>query len=197
MMPRVTRIGNGPKEYPAWRKWMRAIGEMRERYYSRVGDDPLAMSEAASVGLLLSAAGEAGLIGMLEYPTEKRTSGPRKWCYGRCDLWLLAPRHADEDGWAIEVKHRRITPRSTRRVLVDPYKAAWKDAGKLDVTEASMRLACVIYYSDREITAESLARRTLLRLAGRCDWAWRISHGDHLYPVYILLRQRRRGVRHD
>lgn len=173
---------------------MRAIGSMRERYYRCVGVDPLAVSEAASVGLMLSAAGEAGLVGMLEYPTEKRTGGPRKWCYGRCDLWLLAPRHVDADGWAIEVKHRRITPRSTRRVLIDPFKAAWKDAGKLDVTEGSMRLACIVYYSEREIAADSQVNATLLRVARSCDWAWRISHSRHLHPVYVLLKRRRRGV---
>jgi len=174
---------------------MRAIGALRERYYLRVGDDPLAVSEAATVGLMLSAAGEAGLIGMLEYPTEKRIGGQRRWCYGRCDLWLLAPRHADDYGWAIEVKHRRITPRSTRRLLVEPFKAAWKDAGRLDVTEASMRLACIVYYSHREIVSGSPVDVILGRVARACDWAWRISHSRHLHPAYVFLKRRLRGVR--
>lgn len=111
-MAKVRRIGRGPKEYRAWRRWMRAIGALRERYYHYVGDDPLAVSEAATVGLMLSAAGEAGLIGMLEYPTEKRTGGPRRWCYGRCDLWLLAPRHADEYGWASTMRSSSGSPTS-------------------------------------------------------------------------------------
>jgi hypothetical protein len=175
---------------------MQSIGALRERYHWHVGDDPLAVSEAATVGLMLSAAGEAGLIGMLEYPTEKRIGGPRRWCYGRCDLWLLAPRHADDYGWAVEVKHRRITPRSTRRLIIDPFKAAWKDAGRLDVTEALMRLACVVYYARREIAPGSEVDVALGRLAVACDWAWRISHARHLHPAYIFLKQRRRGVRH-
>lgn len=174
---------------------MRAIGALRESYFRRVGSDPIAVSEAATVGLMLSAAGDAGLIGLLEYPTEKRTSGPQKWCYGRCDLWLLAPRHMDTDGWAIEVKHRRITPRSTRRVFIDPFKAAWRDAGMLHVHEASMRLACIVFYSEREIAPDCPAAETLRRLTGTCDWAWRISHDRDLMPAYVLLKRRRRGLR--
>ncbi len=195
-MPSVRRLGNGPEEYPAWRRWMRAIGAMREDYYNRVGSDPLAISEAATVGLMLTAAGKAGLIGLLEYPTEKRPDREKGWCYGRCDLWVLAPRHTDIDGWAFEVKHRRLTARSTKRMLVDSFRAAWTDAGKLDVAEASMRLACTVFYSEHEIDLETSAGQTLTGLAERSDWAWRISHDGDLPSVYFLFKQRRRGNRY-
>lgn len=193
-MARVRRMGPPSDEYAAWRRWLRAIGAMRERYFRSVGRDPLAISEAATVGLMLSAAGKAGLIGLLEYPTEKRTSKPKGWCYGRCDLWLLAPLHDDQDGWAFEVKHRRITPRSPKSLLVGTFRAAWKDAGKLDVREASIRLACTIFYSECEIAAESVAGGTIRRLARMSDWSWRISHEQDLQPVYVFVKRRRRGT---
>lgn len=171
---------------------MRAIGTARERYYTLMASDPLAVSEAATVGLMLSAAGQANLIGLLEYPTKKRAAA-RGWCYGRCDLWLLAPRHSDTEGWAFEVKHRRLTSRSAPKMLTSPVRAAWKDAGALDVGEASMRVACTVFYSQSELAAGCDARTTLERLASKSDWAWRISHDRHLPPVYFLFRRRRRG----
>lgn len=193
-MARVRKLGHSD-EYAVWRRWLKAIGEMRERYYRSVGDDPIAISEPASVGLMLSAAGNAGMIGLLEYPTDKRNGASQAWRYGRCDLWLLSPSHFDQDGWAFEVKHRRITSRSTRRLLVATFRAAWNDAGRLDVGEASMRLACTIFYSDCDIDVDSAAGRTLRRLADMSDWAWRISHAHELKPMYIFLKNRRRGVR--
>lgn len=192
LMPNVRRLGGAEHEYPAWRRWMRAIGTTRERYYILTGRDPLAISEATTVGLMLSAAGQANLIGLLEYPTKKRAA-VLGWCYGRCDLWLLAPRHSDTEGWAFEVKHRRLTSRSTPTMLTSPVRAAWKDAGALDVAEASMRLACTVFYSQSELAAGSDARTTLERLASRSDWAWRISHDRDLPPVYFLFRRRCRG----
>lgn len=194
-MARVRLLKPSAHEYAAWRRWMRAIGAMRERYFRVMRSDPLAISEAASVGLMLSAAGKAGLIGLLEYPTQKRVNRPEEWCYGRCDLWLMAPLHNDRDGWAFEVKHRRITPRSPRRLLVDTFRAAWKDAGKLDVWEASMRLACTVFYSEREIGGDSAVGTTIRRLAQMSDWSWRISHAHDLQPVYIFVKRRRRGIR--
>ena len=193
-MARVRQLSDGLPEYPVWRRWMQAIGGMRETYHRRRDSDPLAISEATTVGLMLSAAGQAGLIGLLEYPTEK-AAGEKGWCYGRCDLWLVAPRHADQEGWAFEVKHRRITPRSTARVLVEPFRAAWRDAGALDVAEASMRLACTVLYSDQKIDAGTAAGRTLRKLAGMSDWSWRISHDGGLPPCYVFLKRRRRRNR--
>ena len=189
-MPNVWRSGGAEHEYPTWRRWMCAIGTTRERCYTFTGSDPLAVSEAATVGLMLSAAGQANLIGLLEYPTEKRAA-VRGWCYGRCDLWLLAPHHSDTEGWAFEVKHRRLTSRSTPRMLTSLVRAAWKDSGALNVAEASMRIACTVFYSQSELAAGSNARKTLDRLASKSDWAWRISHERNLPPVHFLFRRRR------
>jgi hypothetical protein len=172
---------------------MRAVGSAREQYYLKTEVDPIAAGEPATVGLLLSAAGAAGLIGLLEYPTRKRASQPGEWCYGRCDLWLIAPRHADDLGWAFEVKRRRITSRSPKHWLIDPFRAAWRDAGMLDVSEGSKRLACTIFYSDKEIEDDTSCAKTLERLADISDWSWRISHQGDLTPLYVFLKQRRRG----
>ena len=195
-MAHVRRLGGSREEYPAWRRWIRAIGAAREHYVARTGTDPVSVSEATTVGLMLSSAGSAGLIGLLEYPTEKKHRRKNDWCYGRCDLWLLAPRrHGDEEGWAFEIKHRRITSRSPRLWLLAPFREAWRDAGALDVSEASMRLACTIFYSERDIDPESVCAKTLDRLTQMSDWSWRISHDRHLPPFYIFLKHRRRGNR--
>jgi hypothetical protein len=192
-MARVRKLHSGTDEYPAWRRWMRAIGASRERYHLKTGADPIATGEPATVGLMLSAAGAAGLIGLLEYPTQKRTAQGGDWKYGRCDLWLTASRHEDKLGWAFEVKRRRITSHSPRHMLVDPFRAAWRDAGVLDVSEGSMRLACTVLYSERLIDPDSECATTLRRLAGMANWGWRISHDSELSPVYIFLKHRRRG----
>ena len=194
-MTYVRKLHTGLDEYPAWRRWMREIGTARERYFAQFGSDPIAISERTTVGLMLSAAGAAGLIGLLEYPTQKKSIETGDWRYGRCDLWLAAPRHEDEDGWAFEIKHRRITSRSPMKMLVDPFRAAWRDAGKLDVREGSMRLACTVLYSDHDIQADTICASTLRRLAGVADWGWRISHAGELPPFHLLLKRRRRAVR--
>jgi hypothetical protein len=171
---------------------MRAFGRARERYHAHVGDDPVSAGEPATVGLLLTAAGEAGLLGLLEYPVDKR-GAEGQWCYGRCDLWVGAPRHADDLGWALEVKRRRITSRSPRSRLVNAFREAWKDAGVLDPAEGTMRLACTIFYSETEIDVESDCARTLRRLGSMSDWSWRISHSGDLPPLYVFFKHRRRG----
>ncbi len=189
----VRKLHQGDDEYAAWRRWMREIGRARERYYFKTEVDPVATSEPATVGLMLSAAGAAGLIGLLEYPTRKRTAEGGDWCYGRCDLWLLSPRHEDDMGWAFEVKRRKITSRSRQQLLANSFRAAWRDAGTLDVSEGSKRLACAIFYSDKEVDDGTECARTLKKLSTMSDWAWRISHQGDLAPLYIFLKQRRRG----
>lgn len=191
-MKRVRRLGAADHELSAWRRWMKALARARSRYYRQTDSDPLAVSEAAAVGLMLSAAGASGLIGLLEYPTEKRTNDERGWCYGRCDLWLTALRHEDGNGWAFEVKHQKLTARSSAAMVMRPFRAAWRDAGALSPLEGSKRIACTIYSSREELPLDSPAARTLRRLVGFSHVAWRLSDDD-LPPVYILLRLRRRG----
>lgn len=153
----------------------------------------MAAGEPATVGLLLSAAGAAGLIGLLEYPTRKRSVEAGCWRYGRCDLWVTAPRHEDALGWAFEVKRARITTRSPRRMLVEPYVAAWRDTGKLGADEATMRFALTVFYSETPIAEGADCLATLGKLAGMSDWGWRISHDRHLEPMHLLLKRRHRG----
>jgi hypothetical protein len=191
-MARVTRLTDNNVEYAGWRRWMRAIGNARERYYKHVGMDPIASNEPATVGLLLTAAGQAGLLGMLEYPTRKRTADG-EWCYGRCDLWVGAPRHNDELGWALEVKRRRIAPGTRRKRLLDTVESSWEDSGVLDPAEGTMRLACTIFYSESTIPRRTECAMTLDRLTRDSDWSWRITHNEGLAPMYILFRRRRRG----
>ena len=192
-MARVRKLHAGDGEYPAWRRWMREVGSARERHFAKTGVDPGAAGEPATVGLLLSAAGAAGLIGLLEYPTLKRSTEAGEWRYGRCDLWITAPRHDDDLGWAFEVKRGRITSQSPRRMLVDPCKAAWRDTGKLGADEASMRLALTVFYSERPVAEGSDCLTVLRKLADMSDWAWRISHDRHLEPMHLLLKRRHRG----
>jgi hypothetical protein len=152
---------------------MRAIARDRARYYRLTGSDALAISEAAAVGLTLSAAGASGLVGLLEYPTDKRADTESGWCYGRCDLWVTALQHEDDAGWAFEVKHQKITSRSSAAMLTRPYKAAWRDAGALHPHEGSKRIACTIYSSRTWLEPDCEALRTLRRLAERSYCAWR------------------------
>jgi hypothetical protein len=190
-MARVWKISSGA-DHPAWRKWMREIGKARERYHRLIGDDPMALSEAATAGIMLSAAGSAGLIGLLEYRTDKKKSDGT-WRYGRCDLWVTSPR--GRGGWALEIKHRRISSRCRARRLREPFLAAWKDAGALHVHEASARIACTVFHAQGDISAESVCGKTIARLALQSNWACRIDHHSDLGPAYIFFRQRIRGNR--
>jgi hypothetical protein len=63
------------------------------------------------------------------------------------------------------------------------------------VWEASMRLACTLLYSEREIDGDSPVGATIRRLTRMSDWSWRISHAHDLQPVYIFVKRRRRGIR--
>lgn len=190
---RVLRLGCSDHEYPAWRRWMRNVAAVRARYHGKTGLDPLAVSEASAVGLLLSAAGASGLLGLLEYPTDKRAANERGWCYGRCDLWVTALRHADHEGWAFEVKHQKLTSKSTAEMLTRPYRAAWHDAGALLPSEGSKRIACVVYSTKSDLDPGCVAMRTLDRLAAQSHVAWRLS-GENLPPAFILFRLRKRGA---
>lgn len=192
-MAHVMIKAGADNEYGAWRRWMREIGAAREVYLKHAGDDPIHAGEAASVGLMLSAAGAAGLIGLLEYRTDKKSKRDGSYCYGRCDLWVAAQRHADQWGWAFEVKRKRMTSRSTFEDMEKTFDAAWSDAGALDVGEASMRVACTLFYSKGKVSEN--CDDALERLFARSDWAWRISHGDKLSPLYVLFKKRLRGNR--
>lgn len=192
---RVHRLGRAEPELPAWRRWMRAVALARAHYHRHTGSDPLAISEAASVGLMLTAAGASKLVGLQEYPTDKRAANEDGWCYGRCDLWLTALRHEDDAGWAFEVKHRKITARSTRLALERPFQAAWSDAGRLFPSEGSKRIACIVYSLSSDLDADCEAMTTLKRLVLKSDVAWQLS-GDGLPPAYVLLRVRQRGAIH-
>lgn len=172
---------------------MRAFGTVRESYFERCGQDPLELGEVATVGLMLSAAGRAGLTGLLEYPTRKLSKENGDDCHGRCDLWLLAPKNADEDGWAFEVKLARASPRASKNRIVRAFRAAWRDAGALYVTEASKRIACTVIFCDGKIPMNAAYFRTIDRLASQSHWAWRISHESELGSMYVLLKQRRRA----
>lgn len=190
---KVRRLGPADHEYPAWRRWMRSVALARAKYHKHTGSDPFAISEAATVGLLLTAAGASGLVGLLEYPTDKRAANENGWCYGRCDLWLTALRHEDDEGWAFEVKHQKLTSRSTRQMLQRPFQAAWLDAGRLFPFEGSKRIACTIFSMDQDLEAACEAMVTLRRLASKSDVAWRLT-GDNLPPVFVLLRIRQKGA---
>lgn len=63
----------------------------------------------------------------------------------------------------------------------------------LDVSEGSKRLACTIFYSDKEVDDGTDCAETLKRLAAISDWGWRISHKGELAPLYVFLKLRRRG----
>jgi hypothetical protein len=191
-MPTVRRLSANSPGYASWHRWIRSIGNKREELYRRLECDPIDFGENATVGLMLSAAGSTGLTGMFEYPT-KKAADSAEWSYGRCDLWLLAARHADVCGWAFEVRQRRITSQSPRDMLIAPFVAAWRDAGRLDASETSMRLACTVFHSHRPIEAETECAETLRWLARQSTWSWRISHnGVDLAPVYIFIKHRRR-----
>ena len=173
---------------------MRAFGAMRETYYSKAGHDPLVLGEVSTVGLMLSAAGRAGLIGLLEYPTRKRPPAGGD-CHGRCDLWLMAPRDQDNFGWAFEVKHAWISSRTARKRMIKIYRNAWRDAGALQASEASKRIACTVFYSTAILKGDSVCARTLDWLAGQSDWAWRIDHSTELTSAYVFMKHRRRANR--
>jgi len=192
-MYKVRRLGAAEHEYPAWRRWMRSVGLARAQYHRHTASDPLAISEAATVGLLLTAAGASGLVGLQEYPTDKRAANEYGWCYGRCDLWLTALRHQDDKGWAFEVKHQKITSRSTRQMLERPFQAAWSDAGRLFPFEGSKRIACTIFALNQDLDELCEAMTTLKRLVSKSDVAWRLT-GESLPPVFVLFRIRQRGT---
>lgn len=194
-MARIRYLAARQPDKPAWRRWMRAFGAMREAYDRKAGQDPLVLGEVSTVGLMLSAAGRAGLIGLLEYPTRKRSRQGGGDCHGRCDLWLMASRDQDASGWAFEVKHARISSQTSKRRLVKIYRSAWRDAGALQSTEASKRIACTVLYSNTILDSGMACARTLEWLARQSDWAWRIDHPTDLTSAYVFMKHRRRANR--
>lgn len=194
-MARVRYQKASQPDKPIWRRWMRAFGAMRETHDRKAGYDPLLLGEVSTVGVMLSAAGRVGLIGLLEYPTRKRTDMGDGDCHGRCDLWLMSSRDSDSAGWAFEVKHARISSRTAKKRLVQVYRSAWRDAGALQATEASKRIACTVLYSNAPVKRDTVCARTLDWLAKQSDWAWRIDHPTELTSAYIFMRHRRRANR--
>ena len=196
----VTRIGSHDArsaEAKFCKRWLEAAAELREKMYADgEGFDPLRYNETATVGLLATAAGRAGLLALPEFAESNRKLPEGRVRPGRCDLWL-----ADEDlthNWVMEFKVCWFSPRPKVK-LINPLNAAIKAVFERDRDEADNRWACAIYSADKAWLKEGCQREKwsapadLLRVAEHVDLAFRLDGGQA--PVFFLLRKVQRSAR--
>ena len=196
-MARVHRLAASPETPRSWHRWMRAFGEERDTYHHQTGFDPMQLGEQATVGLMLTAAVRLDHVGVLEYGTTKRHPTNDEGRYGRCDFWAIDTRDAAHPGgWALEVKRSRLSPRTSSSRIGEVRKLAWDDAGELLAIEASLRIACTIFFSEKAVSPEWPCERRLSLEMKRTDWSWKVSSDvEGLHPLYVLFDVRRRGRR--
>lgn len=171
---------------------------MRDHLYDEgSGFDPFRYNETATVGLLVAAAGRAGLYALPEFTEDNRKLPDGRLRAGRCDLWI-----ASEDweiDWLIEFKLGWYGPRA-RANLTKPMNAAIRCALARDPQEANERWACVVYVPRKRLAGEMLANcklwesyTELERLAASVDLAFEIDGSAG--PVHMLMKRIPRGAR--
>lgn len=181
------------------RRWLEAAHSLRDAMFEGGdGFDPLRYNETATVGLLVAAAGRAGLFALPEFTESHRKLPEGRVRAGRCDLWI-----ADEDwsiNWLIEFKLFWYPP-GARKGLVRCLNKAVKCVFERDSGEAGRRFGCAVYHpSDDwldqtdEQRAQWKAPERIEALAAHADYGFRLD--GEAPPAYILLKEVSPRARH-
>lgn len=174
------------REARLWTTWLRQLPRLRKQYFEAFEFDPLRSNETASVGLLATAAGRAGLLTMAEYVTWKRAlSRGRPYRGGRCDLWVGDPRSGTS--WAFEVKQHFCSKRCRPSTLAKHLDRACKDARQVDSLEADRRFGVLIVSGCADDSLPEATVTVINNLAAACTYSWRVDGGSA--PVWLLFRE--------
>ena len=172
------------REARLWSPWLRQLPRLRKQYSDVFEFDPLRSNETASVGLLATAAGRAGLLTMAEYVAWKRAPGRgRPYRNGRCDLWV---GHADSGtSWAFEFKQHFCANRCRPATLTKHLDRAREDARQVDSQEADRRFGGLIVSGWIDDPLPEMTVDAIEELARASTFSCRVGGGSA--PVWLLF----------
>lgn len=177
-------------ELQCWESWFREVGRMRRAFRSAMGFDPMC-NETASVGVLASAASNAGLLAMTEYVCVKRSvADARRFRNGRADLWIYHPGR--DVSWVFEAKQLRCAPAIRQVTLETHLRRACHDAAHVPEWEANHKFGILIATAPEVGDVEAI-ERTARAQAEMSFAACRFDGGE--LPVYAFIRRARKQRR--
>jgi hypothetical protein len=185
----ATRLVGGTTalESRRWHTWLSQAARLAHRFKAP-GEDPFVYNETASVSVLAAAAAMAGMFGIADYASVKRTPNDRRRAVpGRVDLWLWC----EERSWTIEFKQYAPKERvPTENALAKLLSSATRDAECVSASDAHARAGGLIvppFWLKKSLAVQ--VEQRLFDFAAQTDHAWVVNPGtEYGRSTYLFFR---------